>query len=69
MTLQIELQNFVTKKVKPHQQKNTKSNIKNPLPAPEIEHGTFCTQGGCVTSAPPGQLTSFLSISTQWIEM
>jgi len=42
-------------KVKVQQQQNKKINIKNPAGA-GMEHGTSCTQSGCVTTAPPSQL-------------
>jgi len=67
--LQKKLQNavtnnvFVDKKVKTHQQQqNKKSNIK-PLPVTGIEPGTYRSQSGCVTSAPPSQLRETIIVN------
>ena len=46
---------FLTTKVKTQQQQNKNQTYKL-LPEPGIEPRTFCTQSGCVTTAPPSQL-------------
>ena len=58
LTLQKDLQNFVTNRVfMDKKSKNTKKNqTLKPLAEPGIEPGTSCTQSGCATTAPPSQL-------------
>jgi len=48
---------FLTKKGKNTTTTKQKMKHKKPLPDPGIESGTSCTQSGCITTAPPSQLT------------
>jgi len=62
LALQKVLKHFVTKSVfldKKRKINNNKTNNQTykPLPETRIEPGTSCSQSGCVTTAPPSQLT------------